>query len=187
MPIGVPMRTPSAVSARLPTMAFKRPPAEPGGGVFSVKTASDSPPKPSYSSTNRISTSQPRPNRVAASARPLAMAFCRRRRPRRGLSWAMAMALSDPLLDAQQHVARDREHDEGDDEQDEAERDQRRSVEVADRLGEFVGDRRRDGGAGRQDRGRDLVGIADHEGDRHGLAERAAKPQHEAADHADPR
>src|SRR5215813_9365250 len=154
MPIGVPMTTASTVMIRLPAMAFNRPPAEPGGGVISVNTYSDSPPKPSYSSTDRISTSQPRPNRVAASARLLAMAFCRRRRPRRGLSWAMAMALSDPLLDAQQHVARDREHDEGDDEQDEAEGDQRRGVEVTHRLGELVGDRRRDGGAGRQDRGR---------------------------------
>ena len=31
----------------LPAMAFSRPPAEPGGGVFSVKTASDKPPTPS--------------------------------------------------------------------------------------------------------------------------------------------
>ncbi len=31
------------------------------------------------------------------------------------------------------------------------------------------------------------VGVADDEGHRHGFAERAAKPQHDAADDADPR
>ena len=59
------------------------------------------------------------------------------------------------------------------------------SVEVADRLGELVGDGRRDGGAGRHDRGGDAVRVADDEGDRHGLAQRAAEPQHDAADDAD--
>ena len=39
-----------------------------------------------------------------------------------------------------QHQLGERQHDEGDDEQDQAERDQRGGVEVADRLGEFVGD-----------------------------------------------
>ena len=60
-------------------------------------------------------------------------------------------------------------------------------VEVADGLGELVGDRGRDRGAGRQERGGDLVRVADHEGHRHGLAERAAEAEHDAADHADPR
>ena len=36
-------------------------------------------------------------------------------------------------------------------------------------------------------RTRDLVRIADHEGDRHGLAERAAEAEHHAAEHADAR
>jgi hypothetical protein len=31
---------------------------------------------------------------------------------------------------------------------------------------------------------RQLVGVADHEGDGHGLAQRAAQAQHDAADHA---
>src|SRR5882762_3682288 len=107
-----------------------------------------------------MSTSQPRPNTVAASARPLAIVLRRRRVARSGLLARATMALSDPALDAQQHVAGEGEHDEGDDEQDEAERDQRGGVEVADRLGEFVGDRGRDGGAGREDRGRYLVRVA---------------------------
>ena len=61
-------------------MAFNRPPAAPGGGVFSVNTESDSPPMPSNSRMPRISTSQPRPKAVAIQASVLAMAL-RRRRP----------------------------------------------------------------------------------------------------------
>ena len=60
-------------------------------------------------------------------------------------------------------------------------------IEIAHRLGELVGERRRNRRAGRQQRGVDVVRIADDEGDRHGLAERAAEPQHDAADDADPR
>ena len=39
---------------RLPTMALSRPPAEPGGGVISVKTRSERPLKPSQSRAPRI-------------------------------------------------------------------------------------------------------------------------------------
>lgn len=47
MPIGVPTNVASATSSRLPTIAFARPPpAVFGGGVDSVKSASDSPPTP---------------------------------------------------------------------------------------------------------------------------------------------
>ena len=64
---------------RLPTIGLSRPPAAPGGGVISVKTASDRPPRPFQSSTPRISTSQPRPNAVAASESAMAIALRRRR------------------------------------------------------------------------------------------------------------
>src|SRR4029079_3906921 len=104
-------------------MALSRPPADPGGGVISVKTASERPLKPSYSSTPRISTSQPRPKAVAASDSTMVMVFLRRRTAER-----FAIGSPDPLVDARQHVARAGEHDEGDDEQDEAELDQRRGV-----------------------------------------------------------
>src|SRR5258708_1396155 len=97
------------------------------------------------------------------------------------------MALADPPLDAQQHVARHGEHDEGDAEQDKTEGDQCRGVEVIYRLGELVGDGRRYGGAGREYRRRYAVRVADHEGYRHGLAERAPEPQHDAADDPDSR
>ena len=88
-------------------------------------------------------------------------------------------------MDAHEQEPGDRQHDEGDDEQNEAQDDQRGGVEIADRLGELVGDGRGDGVAGRQHGGGDVVGIADDEGDRHGLAERAAEPEHDAADDAD--
>ena len=51
---------------RLPTMALRRPPVEPGGGVICVKTDSDSPPKPCKNRSKRMMTSQLRPNRVEA-------------------------------------------------------------------------------------------------------------------------
>ena len=47
-------------------IALSNPPADPGGGVISVKTVRDNPLKPSQSSTVRMTTSQVRPNPVAA-------------------------------------------------------------------------------------------------------------------------
>ncbi len=64
---------------RLPTMGLRRPPAEPGGGVISVNTATDNPLKPSQSSVPRMSTSQPSPIRVAARESPIAIWLRRRR------------------------------------------------------------------------------------------------------------
>jgi len=52
---------------------------EPGGGVISVKTATDKPLKPFHNSAPRISTSQPRPKAVAANASTVATALLRRR------------------------------------------------------------------------------------------------------------
>ena len=46
-------------------MALSRPPADPGGGVISVKTASDSPLKPSQNSTTRIIARPASPTPVA--------------------------------------------------------------------------------------------------------------------------
>src|SRR5262249_35107209 len=143
MPIGVPMRTANTVSSRLPTIGLSSPPPEPGGGVISVKTDRESPENPSHSSTVRMTTSHPSPSAVAASERPITSLLGRRR-----ARYRRFMASPDAPLDAQQQITRNRQHDEGDDEQDQPERDQRRGVEVADRLGELVGDGRRDGGPG---------------------------------------
>ena len=80
MPIGVPITTASTVRIRLPMIGLSRPPAAPGGGVISVKTRSESPLKPSQSSTPSTSTSQPRPKTVAPNDKPFMMMLRRRRR-----------------------------------------------------------------------------------------------------------
>ena len=63
IPIGVPMKTPMMVMMRLPTIGFSRPPALPGGGVISVKTAALRPLKPFQNSAPRMSASMARPTR----------------------------------------------------------------------------------------------------------------------------
>src|SRR5690349_6309021 len=130
MPTGVPMTTASTVMIRLPTMAFKRPPSAPGGGVISENTLSDSPLNPCHSRTPRISTSQPSPIAVAASDRILRIPSLRRRAPK-SLSIGAFLGSPDPPFDAQQQVAHDRQHREDDAEEDQAERDQRGGVEVS--------------------------------------------------------
>ena len=53
MPSGVPIATPSKVMMRLPAIAFKRPPDDPGGGVIWVKTDGDRPPNPWMMSSSK--------------------------------------------------------------------------------------------------------------------------------------
>ena len=62
-------------------MALARPPALPGGGVFSVNTVSDRPAKPFQSSVPRMMTSQVAPNAVAAHESTMMIELRRRRRP----------------------------------------------------------------------------------------------------------
>ena len=64
---------------RLPMIGLSNPPAEPGGGVICVNTASERPLKPFHSSTARISTSQLRPKAVAPNESPIVMTLRRRR------------------------------------------------------------------------------------------------------------
>src|SRR5260221_11211399 len=108
MPIGVPMSTARSVRIRLPMMVLSSRPAAPGGGVISVNTLGESPLSPFHNSSQRISTSQPRPNAVATSDRPIAIPLRRRR-----AAYSLFMALTDPPLDAKQHIARRGQHDEG--------------------------------------------------------------------------
>ena len=77
--MGVPISTARLVSMRLPTMGLSSPPAAPGGGVISVKTASERPERPSHSSTARITTNQASPISVAASESPIMIRLRRRR------------------------------------------------------------------------------------------------------------
>ena len=63
--------------------------------------------------------------------------------------------------------------------------DQRGLVQAFAGLGELVGQRRRDAVGGLEQRQRvELVEVADDEGHRHRLAERAAQAEHDAADDA---
>src|SRR5208283_428566 len=142
-------------------MALSNPPAEPGGGVIWVKTAGEMLEKPLHSRAPRISASASRPSPAATKHRAMTMALrvlrtaCRRPAPGRE-DCREAMSARSLLLDAHQQQARNRQHDEGDDEQQQAKRDQRGGVELAVRLGEFIGDGGGNGGAGTEDRRRNL-------------------------------
>src|SRR5579885_3351813 len=142
-PIGVPIRMATSDIAALPKKALARPPSAPGGGVISVNSAGVWAAMPLPSAVHRIQTSQNRPNAVASRARPSARKFlARRRRYRRADGVATSAALLAREL--HQHPLGDCEHQEGDHEQQEAECDQRGAIEIRIRLGEFVGQRRRD-------------------------------------------
>lgn len=90
-----------------------------------------------------------------------------------------------PLLHPHQHDLGDRQDGEGDEEQDQTQRYQRRYVQLAHGLVELVGDRRRDRRPRSHQRLAYPVGVADDERDGHGLAQRAAEAEHDAADDAD--
>ncbi len=79
MPSGVPIATAIAVIIRLPAIGLSRPPAEPGGGVICVNTATDRPLKPCHNRSARMSTSQSSPKPVAAKASVMVMTLRRRR------------------------------------------------------------------------------------------------------------
>src|SRR5258705_287277 len=79
------------------------------------------------------------------------------------------------LFQPHQHQPGGGKHEERQHEQQQAKQDQAGLMQPV-ALGEFGSDRRRDRGARREDRGLDLERIADDEGHRHGLAERAEAP-----------
>src|ERR1700742_3959727 len=157
-PIGVPIRIAISDMIALPKKALSRPPSEPGGGVISVNNAGLIALMPLISAVHKIQTSQNNPKIVAATASVSAIAFLMRRRVYNASIVAMSVALLPGQ--AHQHPFRDGEHDEGDDEQQEAERDQRGAVQIRVGFGEFVGERRRDGVARHQQRRREQVRVA---------------------------
>src|SRR5436853_496274 len=69
------------------------------------------------------------------------------------------------------HDAGEPVEDEGQEKQDESQLDQRLKVQITGSFGEFIGDNRGDGVAGRKQRGADGHDIAYNHGDRHGFAE----------------
>src|SRR5918994_4480095 len=188
---------PRKVRIRLPTMALASPPPSlPGPGVTCVKTRGAKAVKPCQVSIPRIQPSTKTPS-AAKAAQTIFIARsatwrCRRTRPQ-GISASVVGRVAGTVvmpqlrsvnLDPRHQEARHDQHPEGDEEQDAAERDQ--GVELhPDRLVELIGDPRRDGRAGVEDGAGKAVGVADDEGDGHGLAERAPEPEHDCADDGD--
>src|ERR1700730_1177321 len=156
IPVGAPIRVATRVITTLPKIAFNSPPALPGGGVIWLNRAGVIAATPFDSRVHRTRTSHKRPNPVAATdsvmTRPLAM----RRRAYRPICSAPGL-----FLQLQQHDLGDRQHDKGDDEKYQTERDKRGQVQIAHRLGKFVCQRRRDRRSRLQDRGADAMGVAD--------------------------
>src|SRR5438874_7856617 len=182
MPVGVPTSVAMRVIAKLPAMALRRPPLLPGGGVICVNRDGVIALTPLISSVPSTSTSHSNPNAVAATDSPMTSQLVRRRRSYSSITSAPRL----PLKPDQQQFGQC-QNDEGDDEQDQPEGNQRRQVKIPDRLGELIGERRRDRRAGLQQGGMDVVRVADHEGDRHRLAEGAAEPEQNAAEYPDAR
>src|SRR5208282_4025437 len=70
----------------------------------------------------------------------------------------------------------------GDEEQCQANLDQCRKIQIAGRFGEFVGEYAGHGVSGSKQRFGNFRTVADHHGDRHGFAERAAQTQNDGAE-----
>src|SRR5260221_9857764 len=182
MPRGGPSAAPAAAINRLPMMAFRTPPSLPGGGFISRKSFALSPPNPALNKVKETTRSQNNPNSIVSRDTARLKRLINSRRVYR------SMASGHPAFapcQAQQQQLRQRQHHEGYGKQDEAELDQRRKIEVADRLGKFVGEGRCNAVSGLHERNAEPVSIADHESDRHGLTERPAQSEHDSADHSD--
>ena len=188
-PIGVPMAVPSAVWIRLPTIALSRPPPEPGGLVTVVNTVRSRPATPRQSRVARIEARKASAMTVAAMQSVRTTRSVRRRR--RDSSPATRMSRAGPSEVAAAPIIAV------------LGRSSRREIastmkEITNRMKpsasseesfrlpglafrEFQRDDRGDRVARAEQRRRDPVGVADHEGHRHGLAERAAEAEHDPA------
>ena len=67
MPTGVLISVPKPTIIRLPTIALRSPPAEPGGGVSCVNSVGESASNPRTNSTPRIHRRKNMPNAIVAS------------------------------------------------------------------------------------------------------------------------
>src|SRR5271165_1788823 len=180
MPVGVPIKVATRVITTLPKIAFNSPPALPGGGVIWLNSAGVIAATPFHSRVHRTRTSHKRPKPVAATDSVMTRPLAKRRRAYRFMCSASRL-----FLQLQQHDLGDCKHDEGYNEQYQTQRDKRGQVQIAHRLGEFVGQRRRDRGSRLQDRSADAMCVADDKSDRHRLAKRPSKAQQDAPDDAD--
>src|ERR1700675_417732 len=80
-----------------------------------------------------------------------------------------------PSRDAPHHEPCQRVDYDGDKEQRQANLDQSRKIQIAGRFGEFVGEHAGHGVSGSKQRLGNFGTVADHHGDRHSFAERAAQ------------
>src|SRR5271169_6025394 len=167
MPVGVPIRVAIRVITTLPKIAFNSPPALPGGGVIWLNSAGVIAAIPFSSRVHSTRTSHNSPKAVAMTDKAMTKPLTIRRRAYMSMGSA-----SCPPLQSQQHQFCDRQ------------RDQRRQIEIANRLGEFIRQRGRNRRPRLQDRGADTMRVADDKRDGHRLAERAAEAEHDAADNA---
>src|ERR1043166_1089630 len=190
MPAPTPTGTANTVAMPIrmsvPTIAFAMPPpASPTGRGSWRKNPGPSPGRPwaTRCQTSRAigTQSTSAANTQAPSARSFHARRTRRERrgrggPRNSGRAGDGTATSGGEVDEE---PRDRVHDQREREEHERDLDERRLVELAGRLGELVRDHARHRGARREQRRGDAVAVADHHGDRHGLAERA--PEREDA------
>src|SRR5665647_1582466 len=141
-----------------PAIALDRPPVEPGAGWDMVKMLRSIPPIPWITSDHRMNSKAASAMIVASPQSVTKMLLTILRCSVRPIIRRVLIASA-----GEQRPGR-RKHREGDDEQDQAERDQSGGVHVAGRLGELVGDGRGDGRSAVEQRMREAVRIADDEG-----------------------
>ncbi len=79
MPVGVPIAVAIPTMIRLPTIAFRRPPPLPGGGVICVKIAGPIAPMPPISSEPSTSPNSAMPTAVATNDSPMMVRSARTR------------------------------------------------------------------------------------------------------------
>src|ERR1700691_519861 len=138
--------------AALPYSAFKRPPWLPGGGVICVNRCQDMPAIPCEIKVHRMAPRHASPASVASKESARKMPFFTLRKARRLMKRAASYRGQGPALEPAKHRLRGRDHRERDEKQQQPQRNQRGGIKIAHGFGEFIGDRGRDGGAGRQQR-----------------------------------
>src|SRR5271166_1812028 len=133
IPVGVPIKVATKVITTLPKIAFSSPPALPGGGVIWLNSAGVIAANPFHSRVHRTRTSHNRPKAVATTDRLMTVPLAMRRR-----AYRFIYSASRLFLQLQQQQLGDGQHDKGDGEKDQTQRDQRGQVQIADRFGKFV-------------------------------------------------
>src|SRR5207244_787597 len=153
-PIGRPITLATPTISRVPTMACTTPPpVSPAGAGVLVKKSSERLPAPFITKVIRMKINGSSATMTAPTISPTIRLLKTRRRMRRFMRGPGSQRLAPdagPASDAPDQEPCARVHQHRDHEEQEGDVGQRREVHVAHRLGEFVGDRRRHGVAGRK-------------------------------------